>query len=71
MKSLFTAHNELVNVWTHLIGALIVIAIVIYITFSFNTSSRDKIKKEIRSLVNPLINEVKNFDYHKNWDLVV
>lgn len=42
VKSLFTCHNELVNTWTHLIGALLALILGIYLVFSFNKSSLPK-----------------------------
>ena len=35
IKSLFMKHNELMNVWTHLIGAIIFIGLIIYLNNSF------------------------------------
>lgn len=35
-KSLFMKHNELLNIWTHLIGGLIFILLIFYIIFYFD-----------------------------------
>jgi len=38
-KSLFMKHNELMNIWTHLIGGMIFIGLVVYTLLYFNTFS--------------------------------
>ena len=32
LKSLFMVHNELVNIWTHFLGAIVIIILCIYIS---------------------------------------
>lgn len=41
LKSLFLFHNETINIWTHLIGALVFLTLVFYVLFSgeFTTSA--------------------------------
>ena len=36
VKSLFMKHNELLNIWTHLIGGIIFIGLVVYTIFYFD-----------------------------------
>lgn len=36
LKSLFMKHNELLNIWTHLIGGIIFIILIFYIIFYFD-----------------------------------
>ena len=49
IRSLFYAHNELVNVWSHLISAfavMVIIAIMVFVYPSINTSSNNGWMKE-------------------------
>ena len=39
LKSLFMKHNELLNIWTHLIGGIIFIILIFYIIFYFDVIS--------------------------------
>lgn len=36
LKSLFMWHNELVNIWTHLIGAIIIISLIFYLWLNYD-----------------------------------
>lgn len=46
LKSLFMRHNELLNIWTHLIGGLVFVAFIIYMAFYFDLFNylRSKLK---------------------------
>ncbi len=50
LKSLFMRHNELLNIWTHLIGGIIFVALVIYVIFYFDVFSSTSAK--MRQLLN-------------------
>ena len=49
-KSLLMRHNELLNIWTHLIGGLIFIALVVYVAFYFDVLS--SVSGKIKQLLN-------------------
>ena len=40
LKSLFTLHNETINIWTHLIGGICFIVLAVYLAF-FSQAARD------------------------------
>ncbi|CAD8082604.1 unnamed protein product [Paramecium sonneborni] len=42
LKSLFMWHNELVNIWTHLIGAIIIISLIFYLWLNYDELFRQK-----------------------------
>ncbi len=58
-------HNESVNIWSHLIGAILVIVLVVY-TIIFIKSHRDdifnlnKLNYEIRETAKPIIDMIPN-----------
>lgn len=59
VKSLFMKHNELLNIWTHLIGGLIFIGLVFYILFYFDVFGI--ISSKISSLLsNENLQAIKN-----------
>lgn len=59
VKSLFMKHNELLNIWTHLLGGIFFVALVFYIIFYFDVFSI------IFSKVGDLFSQ-KNLDSIKN-----
>jgi adiponectin receptor len=42
VKSLFMWHNELINIWTHLIGAIIIISLIFYLWLNYDELFRTK-----------------------------
>ena len=48
LKSLFQWHNETINVWSHLLGALLIIVLVIYTSIQIK-SHKDSIIDNINS----------------------
>jgi adiponectin receptor len=48
LKSLFMWHNELINIWTHLLGALFVLLLIGYVTMNYSQVWKDKTLDEIR-----------------------
>ena len=74
IKSLFMKHNELLNIWTHLIGGIIFIVFVFYMIFYFdllstvynkikdflNTANIEVIKKSGPELMNKIESAAKN-----------
>lgn len=59
-------HNELVNIWTHYIGALFVILLIVYVTSSFGhfdvASIKNNIISDLNNKLEPVFNEFKEFD---------
>lgn len=51
--SIFKMHNETLNIWTHLIGALIFIGIIVYVALSFAGASMDHVKEAFVHRVDP------------------
>lgn len=51
LKSLFMKHNELMNIWTHLIGGIVFIVLVFYIAFNYDIFS--VIYNKVKELINP------------------
>ena len=51
LKSLFMKHNELLNIWTHLIGGIIFVVFVFYIIFSFDLLST--VYQKVNDFINP------------------
>jgi adiponectin receptor len=65
LKSLFHKHNELINVWTHLIGALIAIAAIIYIHLNINELQvlKENIYKDVHVIFDPVWTEITDIGY--------
>jgi adiponectin receptor len=65
IKSLFMMHNESVNIWTHLGGAIILIGLVIFLSFSihsFDTNTLNNfVKEEVKTLFGPAMSHLPNF----------
>lgn len=58
-------HNELVNIWTHLIGALIVICLVIYIAVYLKPSIpqiKNEIQNDLNIIFSPIYEEIKKIE---------
>lgn len=64
-KSLFMMHNETMNIWTHLGGAIILIGLVIFLSVSVSTFDtkvlNNFVKDEVKSLFGPVMNHLPNF----------
>jgi predicted membrane channel-forming protein YqfA (hemolysin III family) len=69
-KSLFMLHNESVNIWSHLIGSMLVILLVLY-TATYIKSHKDDllmslhlnvtgISEEIKAVANPVLEKLPN-----------
>lgn len=79
-KSLFMVHNESVNVWTHLIGAIIVIICIFYtavfihyhheIITNFDFSKVNAEIKEITSPIFPGVSKYASSLYDKTKDVI-
>ena len=58
-------HNELVNIWTHLIGALLIFFLVLYIAIYLKPHF-PQLKEEFQGKVNqyftPIYEEIKNLE---------
>ncbi|KAL4430423.1 hypothetical protein ABPG74_013273 [Tetrahymena malaccensis] len=69
-KSLFMVHNELVNIWSHFLGAILVIIFIIYLTTSFGNidfvSVKQKLAENVTNRLEPLIKDLKEFDESLN-----
>jgi len=65
LKSLFMVHNELVNVWTHLAGAIVLIIICIALCFSMTSIDTKNLKTfvhtEIKDLFDPVYERISHF----------
>ena len=71
-KSLFMRHNELLNIWTHLIGGIIFLILIVYISFYFDIFSTvyNKIgslfsQQKIDSLKDSVPELLKTLEYNK------
>ncbi len=57
-------HNESVNIWTHLGGAIILIIICVFLTFSVTSIDTQNIKvfvqREVSALFDPIHNHLPN-----------
>ena len=60
VKSLCIRHNELMNVWTHLIGAILFILLLVFLAFHIESAKSiyNNVKKDI-SNVKPFFNNIK------------
>lgn len=63
-KSILVKHNELMNIWTHLIGALIFILILFYLATQNNLQKfdQDYIQSKIKSMYSSSEDFIGNFD---------
>lgn len=70
IKSLFMVHNEIVNIWSHFLGAILVIILSIYLTTAFGNidlvSLKQKLAENVTNKLEPLYNEIKLFDENLN-----
>jgi len=65
LKSLFMIHNESMNIWTHLFGAIGLIILCFVLSFSMSTEGAQQIKQfvqvDVKELFDPLINKLPDF----------
>ena len=57
LKSLFMKHNELLNIWTHLIGGVIFIGLIFYMIFYFD-------------FISMIINKIGNLFSKENMEVI-
>ena len=58
-------HNELVNVWSHLLGALLVICLILFVAFSLKPSIptiKNEIGNDILRIVAPIYEEIQKIE---------
>jgi len=73
LKSLFMAHNETVNIWSHLLGVIMMLILIIFLASSVasnfsNTRFTHNTAEKINGYFNPLYNQIANFtELEKNW----
>jgi hypothetical protein len=61
-------HNESVNIWSHLLGAMLVITLIVYTTIFIkshknellNVVNLSKVNEEIKSVAKPLLEVLPN-----------
>lgn len=60
VKSLFHFHNELINIWSHLIGAVIALLAIVYIAVYLNENFglKDKLEKDLHLIFDPVLDEI-------------
>ena len=74
-KSLFMIHNETVNVWSHLLGAILIIFLVVY-TAIFITNYKTQLSNikldfdKLKSYTNPLLN-IDNIQIKKYTSMIL
>jgi hypothetical protein len=71
LKSLFMVHNELINVWSHLLGALLILILVIHTAVYIKSHKNeiyeildnkwDSFNDEMRTMASPLIEKYDSF----------
>ena len=54
IKSLFHKHNELLNIWTHLIGGAIILGFIYYVHAYYSTVNRVEIRGDLDKIFDPL-----------------
>ncbi|EGR33039.1 hypothetical protein IMG5_063250 [Ichthyophthirius multifiliis] len=66
LKSLFMVHNELVNIWTHIIGAIVIILLCVYISTSIGNidihSWKSYLNENLDKQLQPIYEEFNNLD---------
>lgn len=66
IKSLFMVHNEIVNIWSHFLGAILIIVLGILLCTSFGNidfvSWKQKLTDNVNERLQPIYNELKVFD---------
>ena len=57
-------HNELVNIWTHLIGAILVLGFIFYLLSSFNISFsfKQKFNKDMNNFFRPIYSNMMELE---------
>jgi len=65
LKSLFMVHNESVNIWSHLGGAIFLVILCVVLCFSVNSLDTQNIKHfvevEVKELFTPIYDRLPNF----------
>jgi len=65
LKSLFMVHNESVNIWSHLGGAILLIILCVVLSFSVTSIDTQNIKQfvqvEVKELFEPIYQRLPNF----------
>lgn len=79
LKSLFHRHNDIMNIWTHLVGAIFFLIVLVYLMVSstLSTSLYNELKRDIKQLnisdriqqsynnnISPIIVSVKSYGDH-------
>jgi hypothetical protein len=67
-RSLFMLHNESVNIWSHLIGAVLIILVIIYTSFFIRAYKNDIMNFDLNLNFTEINEEIKHvtkpiFDY--------
>ncbi|CAD8171674.1 unnamed protein product [Paramecium octaurelia] len=62
LKSLFMWHNELVNIWTHLIGALIIISLILYLWLNYDELFRQKAINSFHESLHHIYQQAYDFE---------
>ena len=67
IKSLFMIHNESVNVWTHLVGAMVIVLLIVYTAIFLHYHKEiitdfdfSKINSELKELTKPILPSISN-----------
>lgn len=60
LRSLFMLHNESVNIWSHLIGAIIIILLIIYTSLFIRAYNNDLIKINLHLNITEINDEIKH-----------
>jgi hypothetical protein len=74
LKSLFMVHNELINVWSHLLGALLIFILVIHTSLYIKSHKTelyqmidnkwDSFNEEIKTITSPLMEGFPSFSFN-------
>ena len=73
-RSILVCSNETINIWSHLIGCIISILLILFITFFIKTGKRKEIsqteyedmKLKLNEIINPLINDLNKTGKENN-----
>jgi hypothetical protein len=76
LRSLFMVHNELINVWSHLLGALLIFILVIHTALYIKSHKNeiyeildnkwDSFNEEMKTMTTPLFEKYDSFYYITN-----
>lgn len=59
-------HNELVNIWTHLLGALVIIFLICYIAIYLRPifpHFKEQVQTEVNKYFSPIYQEIQNLEF--------